>query len=525
MPNIERDWTSSNYAFIDPDTIQITGGSGTVTVHGDGTIDIVNNGSTEFQFTTEDLYFEEGSYWAKWSSQYATLTVNSQATNNLSLLRVNFSDDMYSSAYAVWSSGTYATTQYSQRTKMPDMVKCNITIGVKPHSSITGMELGLVKGNYPSAWESAYKPFSENGWLFVRFIYQNEDGTWPGFTEPYETKSYTLPAGVNPIPEEAFVPNPAKAPSTGEYVLDEGQSDTGTVTITAGATRNAVIYFKLNFTVTYHDATGTNADVTTDSLDYGATTPTAPSFTGTPSREGYSFAGWIPRVSATVQGDVTYTATWRDRPRPILTIGGKALSDFGECVASRNTGAPEKKTSTVTVPHMSGFWDFSKIYGALAYESREVTYTIQLLGDDRADLQDRKSALMTWLLATHDQAIYDDDIKGWHFVGSCQSCDWKEGDEGESGTITATLLCQPFLYADEATTASVPEGAQVVSNPGEAVNPMAAAASGTATVTLGGVTQSVTTTPTRLVGQLVPGDNNVTVSGGTVTLTWYETRI
>ena len=777
MPTIERDWTSSNYAFIDPDKIKVLIGSGTVTVHGDGRIDIVNNGSSEFRFRTEALYFAEGSYWTEWGNQYATLTVNSEATANLSMLSVSFSDGMYSTSYITWSGGTSATTPSSHTAKLPNMVTCSIMIEVKPNSSITDMELGLVKGQYASAWESAYEPFSEDGWLFVRWLYQNEDGTWPDFTDPYDTETYTLPAGVQPIPEEAFVPDPAKVPSSGEYVLDESQSDTGTVSITAGSTRMAAIYFKLNFEVTYHDGSGSNSDVTTGSLDYGASTPTAPSFTrdgytligwtpepsatvtqdvtytarwqvataqyhvdtylqsagsypgqpsstiartgnvgstvsltpedktpaqgyaydtgaanvesgvvtidgalhlkayfkqqftvtyndgvptaevfpdqttggldygvatpefsGTPTRTGYDFTGWTPEVAGIVTADATYsatwqiqscpyqirymyqvagsydtgtaivetsetrygnygftvqatesdktptkpgyvldtaypvngvtltdkgttayvdvhfkqqftvtytdgvpdeqvfedevhsgldyyTATWRDRPRPILTIGGKALSDFGECVASRNTGAPEKKTSTVTVPHMSGFWDFSKIYGALAYESREVTYTIELLGDDRADLQDRKSALMAWLLATHDQAIYDDDIKGWHFVGSCSGCEWEEGDEGESGTITATFLCQPFLYADDETSVSVPEGSQVVSNPGEALNPMAAAASGTATVTLGGVTQSVTTTPTRLVGQLVPGDNNVTVSGGTVTLTWYETRI
>lgn len=208
-----------------------------------------------------------------------------------------------------------------------------------------------------------------------------------------------------------------------------------------------------------------------------------------------------------------------------LLIGDRAISDFGECIASRSTGAPTKKTSTVTVPHMSGFWDFSKVNGELSYESREVTYQIQLIGDDRADLQERKSALMGWLLEVHDEEIRDEDLDGWHFVGSCSSCEWTEGEDGESGTIDATFLCQPFLVRDEETTATVAAGGGTVTNDGRTAEVTARTESGTATVTLGGIQQSVTTSPQRLIARLPHGDSTVGVSGASVTLTWHETRI
>lgn len=209
-----------------------------------------------------------------------------------------------------------------------------------------------------------------------------------------------------------------------------------------------------------------------------------------------------------------------------FSAAGKHLTtDFGEVVASRNTGAPEKKTSTKTVPYMSGFYDFSKVYGALAYESREVTYTIDLIGDDREDLQDRKSALMEWLLGIHDEEIADDDIPGWHFVGSCSSVDWDESEDGESGTLSVTLLCQPFLVADEETTQTLSAGDGTVTLTGQPVNPTAKTASGTATIVLGGITQSVSDTPRRLTAQLQPGSNSVTVTGEAVTLSWNELRI
>lgn len=233
--------------------------------------------------------------------------------------------------------------------------------------------------------------------------------------------------------------------------------------------------------------------------------------------EGSEAMPWVP-PGTVVTPDVPVGDGFR--------AGSHHLADFGQCIASRSTGAPDKKTSTVTVPHMSGFWDFSKVYGELAYESREVSYTIELIGEDRADLQDQKSALMAWLLEVHDEPIYDDDIPGWHFVGSCSECEWDEGEEGESGTLTATFLCQPFLYRDDETTLEMQVGdGQTVSNAGMAAEVTAVASEGTATITLGGIKQSVSTTPQRLVARLMPGDNAVSVSGAAVTLRWNETRI
>ena len=64
------------------------------------------------------------------------------------------------------------------------------------------------------------------------------------------------------------------------------------------------------YTVTYTDGVDGEeifADQVTGDLLEGEATP---AFSGTPEREGYMFAGWNPAVSATVSGDVTYTATW-----------------------------------------------------------------------------------------------------------------------------------------------------------------------------------------------------------------------
>ena len=69
------------------------------------------------------------------------------------------------------------------------------------------------------------------------------------------------------------------------------------------------------YTVTYAPGTrGTFTAQTTSGLAYGAATPGAPTPTG---QAGWTFTGWSPTPSATVTGNATYTAQWRqDTPPP-----------------------------------------------------------------------------------------------------------------------------------------------------------------------------------------------------------------
>jgi len=76
----------------------------------------------------------------------------------------------------------------------------------------------------------------------------------------------------------------------------------GTVTYTATWTQDS-------YSVTYAPGTqGTFSAQTTDGLHLGDSTPAAPATT--PGNTGWNFNGWSPAPSATVTGDITYTATW-----------------------------------------------------------------------------------------------------------------------------------------------------------------------------------------------------------------------
>ena len=66
------------------------------------------------------------------------------------------------------------------------------------------------------------------------------------------------------------------------------------------------------YTVTYTDGVSGKEvfnDVVYEDLAYGVKTPDFG--TKNPTRKGYTFAGWTPKVADTVTKDVTYTATWK----------------------------------------------------------------------------------------------------------------------------------------------------------------------------------------------------------------------
>ena len=64
------------------------------------------------------------------------------------------------------------------------------------------------------------------------------------------------------------------------------------------------------FNVTYTDGVD-NEEIFKDqvyTVEFGKATP---AFNGTPTRDGYTFAGWKPAVAATVTSNATYEATWK----------------------------------------------------------------------------------------------------------------------------------------------------------------------------------------------------------------------
>ncbi len=80
-------------------------------------------------------------------------------------------------------------------------------------------------------------------------------------------------------------------------------------------------YDETKHTVTYTDGAEQAAfkDRVYSDLLEGMDTP---EFGGTPSREGFEFAGWMPEVAETVTGEATYTAQWKKAEEPVESTNG-----------------------------------------------------------------------------------------------------------------------------------------------------------------------------------------------------------
>ena len=97
------------------------------------------------------------------------------------------------------------------------------------------------------------------------------------------------------------------------------------ITMTADTTLYAQ-WKALNYTVTYTDGVDGEEvfkDQTTDNLKYGDETPKFKG--GTPTRIGYTFAGWSPEVKTTVTGDdtsIVYTAQWTPKSYTVTYTDG-----------------------------------------------------------------------------------------------------------------------------------------------------------------------------------------------------------
>ena len=192
-----------------------------------------------------------------------------------------------------------------------------------------------------------YKPAPGRVTITVNFV--DEDGNVVG-TETVvvdEGDDYDVSEEVEKIPE-GYEPNgdPAGDPVTGIADTDK------TVIVPV---RQYIRYI-----VTYTDGVDGEevfADQVTSNLVSGAATP---AFVGTPVREGYTFAGWTPTVTATVTDNVTYTAQWTpeepiptptpEEPAPTPTPEEPAPTPTPEEPALTPTPTPEEPAPTPEEP-------------------------------------------------------------------------------------------------------------------------------------------------------------------------------
>lgn len=115
--------------------------------------------------------------------------------------------------------------------------------------------------------------------------------------------------------------------------LEEGKYSN----IRANVANHIKVNLVLNRTVKYTDGVE-NQELFADQTYTVRNGSATPAFEGTPTREGYSFAGWQPAVAEKVYADVTYVAQWTVNQYTLTfdTAGGSEITsitqDFGSAI-------------------------------------------------------------------------------------------------------------------------------------------------------------------------------------------------
>lgn len=150
----------------------------------------------------------------------------------------------------------------------------------------------------------------------------------------------------------ACVISGVKEGSTQVYAVTADGGFSSSISVTVG-----------KYTVTYTDGVD-GAEVFADQVYAVEPGDPTPAFSGTPSRTGYTFAGWSPSVAETVSGTVVYTAQWTPSGGSSGGGGGSSVTTYpvtnksdetnGLVKLSRST-ASSGTTVTVTATPDSGY--------------------------------------------------------------------------------------------------------------------------------------------------------------------------
>ena len=228
--------------------------------------------------------------------------------------------DVDDSGETIWFSNVLTMTPTT--VKVIDVVEINnVTVSFKDGDKpvFTGKSPEGVKYAYNCEW---WELDSKTGAISADFFsgaYENKITAFEA-GKTYHYGVYVKAVGYVESENTTYLFGPnTKLKINGEFVNytryegDESDGSDGTMwvltdltmTPEAGGTTPAEKY-----TVTYTDGVD-NEEIfknQTYTVESGKATP---AFNGTPTRKGYTFAGWKPAVAATVTSNATYEATWK----------------------------------------------------------------------------------------------------------------------------------------------------------------------------------------------------------------------
>lgn len=125
-----------------------------------------------------------------------------------------------------------------------------------------------------------------------------------------------------------------------------------------------------------------------------------------------------------------------------------SYNDFGLWIKSKNIGTPSPQIKKVSVPGMSGTWDFSSFpTGQIEYDERTLTYEFEIIEDTKEACNAKKTAVENWLYsATGKTALVDDAIEG-KFMAQAESISVTEA--GRVFTLSVSFSAYPYRILDD----------------------------------------------------------------------------
>ncbi len=205
-----------------------------------------------------------------------------------------------------------------------------------------------------------------------------------------------------------------------------------------------------------------------------------------------------------------------------IAIGGKhTYRDFDLYIAERKIGLPRKKSIRATVPYMNGYYDFSALDGACAWDERIIEYTFDVIDDAGEGVDIKASRFFDWLCNVHEADIFDDSMPNYHWHGSYETINATWDESGAKVCVSVAFVCYPFKIANEATSVSLEVGTHTLVNNGMAVAPIVTAIDA-ATVQMGSSIYTIAAgSSVKLRADMARGANTVIVSGSAVTLSYH----
>ena len=224
---------------------------------------------------TVNVYTDYGAGKNDITVNFKDCTVNNSGLKNKSVLNINDSN-MGNFKYKINISGNNTINNTSANKDIfRDSVTCSrwFGFGGKAATNNTGKSVVTVDGM------TAFK----DGKMVSHELNSN-------YTDGYKDNAYDV--------------------TIGDWMLEDDGTYTRDIKKVCKYCDYKVVDNQVGYSVTYTDGVE-NEEIFEDQTAIVLKDGTTPAFNGeTPSREGYSFKGWDPKVEKTVTKNVTYTAVW-----------------------------------------------------------------------------------------------------------------------------------------------------------------------------------------------------------------------